>query len=319
MAARRRRENIVVVVLAILAVLGGGHAVADAFASPPPAPSSNATVSLMARGQLVGSFAREFVITYLGASSGQQDRLGEFVEGAAQAGLPSIGRAVSDPVIVHVTRARTSGDLDVWAVTVSVRVGARPGATDGSRQYYRVAVSVTNGRLRALSLPAAVEAPGRGVDLALAYTTTCPSDTPLAQVSTGFLQALLTANGDIARYVTPESGITALRPAPFTAVEAVTVRADDSDCGARSAEARVLTTITPKAEAGSGTPALTYPLTMLRQAGQWQVRAVDSVPALRDPLTAATGELPHTTPAPTSGGARRTSTPTIAIPPPTQN
>lgn len=75
MAARRRRDNIIVGILAVSAVIGGGHAVFDAFATPPPGPSESSTISLIGRAQLAGSFAREFVVTYLSASAGQQDRI----------------------------------------------------------------------------------------------------------------------------------------------------------------------------------------------------------------------------------------------------
>ncbi|MGV9411247.1 conjugal transfer protein [Nocardia sp. NPDC003693] len=320
MAARRRRDKIVVVVFALLAVLGGGHAVVDAFSTPPPGPSENSTLTLTGRARLAESFAREFVVLYLSAAAGQQDRISEFVGGAQQAGLPSAGRAVSDPSVVYTTRTLSSGSADVWAVTVSVRVAKRTGIAENPRQYYRVAVSVIDGRLRALSLPAAVEPPGRGADLALAYGTPCAADTPLAQVAAGFLRAMLTGSGEIGRYTTPDSGIAALHPTPFSAAEVTTVSAEDPECGANSADARVLANIEPKAD-GATTPTLSYPLSMVRVAGQWQVRSVDPVPALRIPLTVAVGD-DRTGGADTQGSPNsppRSATTTVAIPPATQN
>ncbi|MEV6072942.1 conjugal transfer protein [Nocardia sp. NPDC052001] len=286
MAARRRRDNVVVVILAVLAVFGGGHAIIDAFSDPPPGPSENSTVSLIGRSQLAESFARDFIVTYLSAAAGQQDRIQEFVGSAQQATLPTTGRQVSDPNVVYVSRELTSGGVDVWGVTVSVRLTRKIGAAaDDSRQCYQVSVAMVEGRMRALSLPAAIEPPGHGPELALNYGSTCAADTPLAQVAAGFLQALLTGTGDIARYTTPGSGIAALRPAPFTSADTATVNADNSSCGANGSAARVLVSVNPKLD-GAASPTLGYPLTMIREAGQWQVKSVDSVPALHLPLTA---------------------------------
>ncbi|MFE3261059.1 conjugal transfer protein [Nocardia sp. NPDC059091] len=315
MSVRRRRENIIVAVLASLAVLGGGHAILDAFSTPPPGPSDSSTISLIGRERLAEWFAREFIVVYLGASAGQQDKIAEFVGGTGQVVLPASARQVVDPTVVYATRSVSNGDIDVWTVTVSVRVAKRPGSTDDARQFYRVAVSVVGGRLRALSLPAVVEPPAHGSDLVLDYATSCTQGTPLAEVAGGFLQAMLTGSGDITRYVTTDSGISALRPAPFTTVETAAVSADDSGCGATTDRARVLATVNLKTDGGAA-PALTYPLTMVREAGQWQVQAMDPVPALRSPLQVATDQGRETSPP--SASATRPPSSAVRIPPPTQ-
>ncbi|MFF2554726.1 conjugal transfer protein [Nocardia sp. NPDC058058] len=319
MAARRRRDNVVVVVLAILAVFGGGHAIVDAFSQPPSGPSENSTVSLIGRSQLVESFAQEFIVRYLSAAAGQQDRILEFVGGAPQATLPTTGRQVVDPIVVYVSREAASGGVDVWSVTVSIRIVRKTSAiADDSRQCYQVAVAVIEGRLRALSLPAVVEPPSHGPDLALDYRATCAADTPLAQVAAGFLQALLTGTGDIARYTTPNSGIATLRPAPFTSVETTMVNADNSSCGASGSTARILVSVNPKLD-GTGTPTLTYPLAMILAAGQWQVRSVDSVPALKLPLTAGSMQSPGGAAAPSTSATSKSPVSAAQVPQATQN
>lgn len=317
MAARRRRDNIVVAFVALSAIVGGGHAVLDAFATAPPGPSDKSTISLLGRSQLAESFAREFVVTYLGSAAGQQDRIAEFVGDTQHITLPATARQVTDPVVVFATRTTSAGALDVWAVTVSVRVAKRAGAAEEARQYYRVGVSVLDGRLRALGLPAAVEPPGRGVDLVSAYSNSCAADTPLAQVAAGFVQAMLTGTGDIARYTTPDSGITALRPAPFSTVETTAVTSDDSGCGSGASSARVLASVDPKAD-GAAAPTLSYPLDMVRVAGQWQVRALEAVPALHDPMTVSGGTAAHDTTTAPSGTTPTTPAAAVQIPPATQ-
>ncbi|MEA3526998.1 conjugal transfer protein [Nocardia implantans] len=315
MAARRRRDNIVVAVLAVLAVLGGGHAILSVFDSGPPAPSDDSTTAIVGHAQLAGSFAEQFVVAYLTAVGGQQDRIGEFVGSNQQITLPSSARQVSDPAVVYVSRAVAAGGLEVWSVTVSVRVGKPGAAASDQRQFYRVAVSLTDGRLRALSTPAVVQPPGKGVDLKLAYGAPCAPDTPLGQVASGFLSAMLTGNGDVARYTVPDSGLAALKPSPFTAVELTSLTTDDSSCGSGGAKAQVLATVNPKADTGA-TATLAYPLTMIRNAGQWQVVSIDPIPALSSPLAVVVGGDARGGAPPTS---TTTSSPTVTIPPATQN
>ncbi|MFC9897809.1 conjugal transfer protein [Nocardia sp. NPDC127579] len=316
MAARRRRDNIMVAVLAVLAVLGGGHAILDLFRSDPPGPSEESTTAIVGRAQLAGAFAEQFVLTYLSAVAGQQDRIGEYTGAGQRVTLPTTARQVSDPIVVHVSREVSSGTLDVWAVTVSVVVGKTGTKVAPSRQFYRVGVTIAEGTWRALSLPAVVQPPSRGIELATGYPSPCGTETVLAQVASGFLAAFLTGSGEVGRYSTVDAGLTALHPAPYTALESVAIVADDRSCGAEGAQARVLATVNPKGEAEAA-PTLAYPLTMVRSGdGQWQVRSIDSVPALANPLVAVAeqdprGTGPSSTPSPTSSAAQ--------IPPATQN
>ncbi|MEU1985873.1 conjugal transfer protein [Nocardia sp. NPDC019395] len=313
MAARRRRDNILVLVLAVLAVLGGGHAVYSFFAPDPEPPGDESMVAITGHERLAGSFAEDFVVAYLSAGSGQQDTLSRYIDGSKQISLPKTGQQVRDPIVVYTTRTLSAGNVEVWSVTVSVRNGRSQ--ADTARQYYRVPVSVSEGSLRALALPAAVEPPGVGADLEQAYSAPCGQETAFTQVATGFLTAYLTGSGDVARYVSVDSGIAALRPAPFTELSTVEVTAEDSACGTAGNNARVLVTVTPKGPAGA-TPPLAYPLTMVRGEGQWQVRAIETLPALKEPLTAVVPQGEQTGPAP---GATTGPTTTVQIPPATQN
>lgn len=321
MAARRRRDNAVIAVLAVLAVLGGGHAVLSWFSEPPKGPSEDVNITLIGHAQLASSFATDFVMTYLSATAGQQDRLAEYVGAGNRLELPSTAQRVSDPIVVHVTRTETTSAVDIWAVTVSVHTGRSAGTKTGDvRQYYQVAVAVTpDGRRRALSVPAAVEAPGRGPDVALAYATPCSGKDPLSDVASGFLAAYLTGKGDVSRYTAVGSGIKPLTPAPFTGIGAVSVTADESSCGSDGNTAQVLATVAPEGASGS-MATLAYPLTMVRPSGQWQVQAIEHVPALTNPLTVEKGTGPGGAggPAPT-GSEPAAPTTTVHIPPATQN
>ncbi|MFI1461005.1 conjugal transfer protein [Nocardia carnea] len=314
MAARRRRDNIVVVVLAVLAVLGGGHAVYSFFAPDPAPPGDEEMVGVTGHASLAASFAQDFVVTYLSADANDQDALSRYVDGTQRISLPKTGAQVNAPLVVYVARTLDAGAVEVWSVTVSVQMG-RPGS-GAARHYYRVPVSVSEGSLRALTLPAAVEPPAVGSDLAQAYSSPCGEETAFAQVATGFLNAYLTGAGDVARYVTVDSGISALRPGPFTELGTVTVTAEDSGCGTAGTSAQVLATVTPKGATGTA-PALAYPLTMVRGEGQWQVRAIETLPALKEPLTLVVPPGENTGPA--TGSTTGAPTSTAEIPPATQN
>ncbi|MFF3569879.1 conjugal transfer protein [Nocardia jiangxiensis] len=350
MAARRRRDNVVVAVLAVLAVLGGGRTILGWFSTPPRGPSDDTTTRIIGRSQLAESFARDFVVTYLGASANQQDKIAEYVSAGQQVTLPSAGRQVADAAVVFAQREISTAELDVWTVTISARVGKgagtnAPASTAGSstatgtasnagtassaaaaagpaRQYYRVAVSVSAGRVRALTLPAAVDAPGRGSDLALQNQNTCSPDTPFGQVVSGFLNAYLTGTADLSRYTVSNSGITAPTPPPFVSVETATVSAEGSGCGSSgSATARVLATVNPKAADGAA-PTLAYPLTMILSAGQWQVQSIDPLPPLRNPLSVVVGQTtigPQPQSSPSSTTTTTTPSSAVQIPPATQN
>ncbi|NEW40689.1 conjugal transfer protein [Nocardia cyriacigeorgica] len=314
MAARRRRDNAVIAVLAVLAVLGGGHAIFSfLFTKPAPDNRGLETVAIVGRAQLAGTFAQDYVVTYLSASDSQKERLAQFVADPSRMRLPKAGRQVTDPAVVFVRRTDVQGGLDIWTVTVSVRIaGATNGA--GARQFYRVAVSLTDGRMRALGLPAEVTPPGRGLDLATVYNTTCPADAPVSTVASGFLAAYLTGSGDITRYIAQGSGITALAPPPYTKVGVAAVNADETNCGKSGSTVRVLVSVNPNA-GGTEVAALEYPLTMINNGGQWQVQTMDQVPALAQPLAViAEGSKDQATGPTTSAPSS-----TAAVPPATHN
>lgn len=299
--------------MSVLAVLGGGHAIYSFFSADPVPPGDDSMVAVAGHAQLASSFAEDFVMTYLGGDSSDQDALARYIDGTQQISLPKTGQKVAEPIVVYQSRTLAGGAVEVWSVTVSVRIG-----TDGTRQHYRVPVSVSEGQLRALALPAAVEPPGIGPDLAQAYSAPCGEETAFTQVATGFLDAYLTGSGDVARYVTVGSAISALQPAPFRELATVAVTAEDTECGTGGSSARVLATVTPKG-AGGAAPALAYPLTMVRGEGQWQVQAIDLMPALREPLSVVTRQGGDQSSSPGVGATTASPTTAAQIPPATQN
>jgi hypothetical protein len=292
MAARRRRDNIVFGVLATLALIGGGTTILGWILPGKPSPTTDYTAAVVGHAQLAGAFAQDFVTTYLTTAEGQKDRLGKFIDSSVPLQLSKSPREVSDQTVVHVRRTVATERLEVWAVTVSVRpTGSANDAVRGTggRQYYSVAVSLADGGLRALAPPALVDAPPTGPGLTTVYAGPCTAETPLVTAVSGFLSAYLVGTGDISRYTTADAGVVALQPAPFLGLDSVAVVSDDSGCGTDRSTVRVLATVTPRDRTGV-LANLAYPLTLARTDGQqWQVRSLDVVPALSDPVRVADG------------------------------
>jgi hypothetical protein len=322
MATRRKRENYAFAGLAVLALIGGGHAVWDVlFTSPPKGPTEDSIIAVDGHAQLVGSFAEEFVQAYLATASGQQQQLARYVT-LPQVQLPNVGRSTVDPVVAYARRMQVDGGVEVWAVTVSVRfeqseaVGGSASA-GAQHRYYRVPVALTDGRLRALALPAEVAPPDQGLDVATSYSATCAPDSTVGTVISGFLGAYLAGVGDLSRYTTADSGIGVLSPVRYNSAAAVSISSDDSSCGDGSGGSmRVLATVTP--HSGTvGTSPLSYPLTLVRTSGQWQVSSVDPLPALRDPMTI---DQPQSSATPTTSATAPPSQAAAgAVPPATHN
>lgn len=300
MSARRRRDNLIVGVIAVMAVIGGGSTLLGWVIPDRAAKAPDSVPAIVGRAQLAGAFAEEFVVTYLSATDSRRDAIGKFIGNAGTVTLPKTRRQVSEPSITHVFRAVATESVDVWSVTVSVLVGEGVGADVGTRQYYRVAVSVARGALRALALPALVDGPSTGSDLALVYSTPCAAESPLGAAVSGFLTAYLTGSGDLTRYSTVNSGIRAPSPPPFAALDSVTVSADHSRCGSGATTVRLLATVTPRNRDATAAP-LAYPLTTVLVEGQWLVRSLDPIPGLSEPLTVVSGGPPEAPPAATPG------------------
>lgn len=334
---RRRRDNIVVAILAVLAVFGGGHAIVDMLTPDRPPPTDDTAVEAMSHGQLAASFAEDFVVTYLTTNSNQRERLNRFLGDQEQITLPKTAHAVSLPEVVYSGRTTRVGNIEVWTVTISVEVPTPTSNSAGNdnskstvnqRQYYRVPVAVDAAQLRALDLPAQIEPPRQGPELAQTYGNPCGPDTALGQVASGFLNAYLTGAGDVARYTTVKSGLSALTPAPYKKLAKVSLNADRQGCGTDGSQTKVLVTVEPETSAGQAA-SLAYPLTMVRGEGQWQVASIDPSPALQTPL-AVVGKGPAQAPGQGPGGSGMQShspsatttaptTSTAKIPPATKN
>jgi len=168
----------------------------------------------------VPGFAEMFLASYLTGTSGAID---DFLP------APPPVTAMT-PARRHVTRTATmevtAVDADYWRVVVAADVMTLEDGTyhPTGLQYFQVGVIDDGGRLVAVALPARVAgpAPRPAPPRALQVADGTPSAEQSALIG-DFLEALLTDRRDIGRYVSPDSGIAAISPAPYQATSITSV------------------------------------------------------------------------------------------------
>jgi hypothetical protein len=255
----------------------GGAALLQAASRPAPAAAPAVQESGDARAA-AGEFAQRLVTVWLTTPRGQEDKLTSLVPVAATITLPEVAFTVSNPTISSIRRVD-----GVWSVTVAADVADQRNTP--VRRFYLVPVTVDAGVVTALSLPAPVTGPPVGSTSRLGYRFQVAANGPVAETAAEFLDAYLAGASDVTRYVSPEApaSISAITPAPYTAVKVTDLRGDtDLDTTrvpTEGTQLRVLVSAALTATAKQQT-SVTYALTLRARAGRWEVLAIDPAPAL---------------------------------------
>lgn len=243
----------------------------------------------------VSSFAQDCVSVWLQATSKDVAAIQECTPiQAGELKLSSTPQVVIDtPTIVAVTDAGAvgaQGDGDLYSVIIGVT--QRPFASASpTRALYRVPVLFSDFGARAVTLPARVSGLGAGADLATAYPVSLGPQDALYGLAGDFLTAYLTPAGAVNRFVTSDSGITALRGAYksvwTTSVSATAIAAPDDPDGTvihllvrANASAFELTDEARKRKIFPPSIQMTYPLTVTKVAGQWSISSIDESPQM---------------------------------------
>jgi len=223
------------------------------------------------------------------ASATQEDP-GQVTELLPQLSVSDLPAAV-DPVIDVVVQNAEPVDELTWAVTVAVTSRA-PGSEDEqapppTTQYLRIAIAVDGHSAQVLTLPAIVAGPAPMMPPELAYPRELPSRSEVAGSIGGFMSALLTGEGDVARYSTPGAETSPVTPAPYAEVQVTEVRTMQTDndpiaspTGGQVLE--VLVSVTASTE--DRTDRLQYPLQLTARDGRWEVTQVRSGPLVSDDM-----------------------------------
>jgi hypothetical protein len=228
----------------------------------------------------VGTFAADFVVTWLTATTGQRAALARFITLADNVpALPATPAAVvTAPQVVSVIHTGATADADVYAATVSVT--ERPYASAQSvRSFYRVPVSMWNYQPRALTLPARINGPGPGADFTVAYRQALSADSPVYALVRGFLTTYLTATTGLDRYVLADSGLTPVGGYQSAIVSTLSADRPVPYDAAPGARVHVLATVIAQT-AQFATVNLVYPLTVENSGGTWMVADIDLAPQI---------------------------------------
>lgn len=262
-----------------LGVLGGVHAVLPqtTTAAAPPAVQAGLTVD----EQRAGAYAADYVSAWLAATSSDPGRLSDFVDTSSLAGLGQAPTSVNNLQVAAVDVVSGSPAIARVLVTGLVDELTEEGESAAVPRAFEVTVSIDGGALAAVGLPAPVALPASAEAPSTGYSEAVGAESGPAQAVRDFLNAYLAGAGDLTRYVTPGVSLAPVTPAPYDAVELVSIDAAsavpadvvDGDDLAVTAQVRLTTT--------DGEPTLsTYTFTLTARADRWEVSALNPTPVL---------------------------------------
>lgn len=245
----------------------------------------------------VGEFSERYVTTWVETDTNNLGRLKTYVELPDTLSWPTDAGA-------EATAAQTSGieqqPTGLWSVTVGADV-TPAGSEDTERRYFQVAIRYDEGAMIATGLPAPVPAPRTAEPPDTEYGSEVATDSAAGETIDDFLNAMLAGRGDIARYVSPGSGLKSISSAPYQDVQVEYIESDvdllaDTSGPEDGDEAEVLVTAKAETKNGAATP-VQYALTLRSRDGRWEVAAIGRTPLVTDDASFA----------PSSGSASGTS------------
>ncbi|MEU9412247.1 conjugal transfer protein [Streptomyces sp. NPDC048281] len=277
-AMRRRVRLSRVAVWTVIAA--GPIALCVAVASTPTtvqaATSDKPTAVRTAAAGNPSGYAQVFLGAWLRSSAGDetsaQARLAQSM--APDVDLPEpAADAQSAPQSVTAVRSAQRG-TGAWSVTVAAQYSG------GSVRYYAVPVAADRSAssFAVTGVPGVVAGPARAEVPASPYAVSVP-DGDLSSALGEFLAAYLTGSGEVDRYLAPGVSLTAVSPAPYTAVSieqvlAVEEAAAGEKVPADGTKVRVLVRV--EAQDADGRWPLAYELTLKARSGRWEVAALES-------------------------------------------
>ncbi|MFE9769768.1 conjugal transfer protein [Streptomyces sp. NPDC005808] len=221
-------------------------------------------------------YAQSFVSTWLRSSaddaSTAQARLAQSMAPGVELPDPAAG-AQSLPQSLTAVRSAQRAD-GAWSVTVAAQYA------DGRLRYYAVPVTAdrAGASFAVTGAPGVVAGPAQAGVPTSPYGVTVPEGDLTSAVGE-FLAAYLTGAGEVSRYLAPGVQLTAVSPAPYTAVTVQQVSAVEEAAAAEQVPAdgtkvRVLAQVEAR-DVGGRWP-LGYELALTARSGRWEVSALES-------------------------------------------
>ncbi|MDQ1041851.1 conjugal transfer protein [Streptomyces sp. V4I2] len=221
-------------------------------------------------------YAQLFVAAWLRSSADDatsvQARLAQSM--APNVELPDPA-AAAQPAPQSVTAVRSAHRADgAWSVTVAAQYA------DQSVRYYAVPVAAdrAGASFTVAGAPGVVAGPARAEVPASSYGVSVPEG-DLSSALEEFLTAYLTGAGEVDRYLAPGVQLTAVAPAPYTAVTVQQVLAVEEAAAAEQVPAdgtkvRIVASVEARDEERRWP--LGYELAFTARSGRWEVAALES-------------------------------------------
>ncbi|MGW7243870.1 conjugal transfer protein [Streptomyces sp. NPDC054804] len=223
-----------------------------------------------------GGYAQLFLSAWLRSSAGDetsaQARLAHSM--APDVDLPEAAAdAQSAPQSVTAVRS-AQRNAGAWSVTVAAQYA------DGSVRYYAVPVAADRSgtSFAVAGAPSVVAGPARAQVPTSPYRVSVP-DGDLSSALGEFLAAYLTGAGEVDRYLAPGVSLTAVSPAPYTAVSVEQVLAVEEAAAAEKVPAdgtKVRVLVRVEAQDAGGRWPLAYELTLKARSARWELAALES-------------------------------------------
>ncbi|TRO57069.1 conjugal transfer protein [Streptomyces sp. IB201691-2A2] len=221
-------------------------------------------------------YAQLFVSTWLRSSaddaSTAQARLAQPMAPGVELPDPAADAQSKLQLVTAVRSAQRSDGA--WSVTVAAQYA------DGSVRYYAVPVAAdrAGASFAVTGAPGVVAGPSRAEVPTSPYSVSVPEG-DLSSALGEFLAAYLTGAGEVDRYLAPGVHLTAVSPAPYTAVTVQQVSAVEEAAAAERVPAdgtkvRVLAHVEAR-DVGGRWP-LAYELALKARSGRWEVSALQS-------------------------------------------
>ena len=273
---------------------------AHIFTSSAPVQSApaQAEAALSTTQQSAGGYAVGYVGAWLSSTRNDSASLSNYFAGSTLS-LSTTPFEYRNIAVASLTPS-TTGDLMTVVVAADVKdeqLSDSKKAPSWPRRYFQVAVSTSGSTLAALTLPAPVAGPASTTNApATDYPSSVSTADPLGGSVVSFLTSYLTGQGAVEPYTSPDAGISAITPAPYTALTPVSITADAKPVAKPQdgSTAAVLATITTQNAVGQ-TLTATYALTLTARANRWEVSAIEAAPHVSTAL--------NTTPTPAPTGA----------------
>ena len=270
---RVRAMRALLVLLLVLGAAGGTKALVT---SPPPPGPTEAEIAAMTTVDVprdigVGGFGELYVSAWLTAGRTTQEVIAAYYPTGVDFNQVNSGafwaaRTATVDVI-------DQGD-NYWAVTVAADVLSNQEGTFEAAgiRFYTFGVVKTDDGFVATTLPAQVPAPPTLAlpELVIEFLNapTSAEIEPIAEALGGFFRALLAGAGDIDRYVTPNTHLAPITPAPFATVEvrSLGARPEVEDPN------RLLVRVEIRAsDAAGNAQVMQYTVTVAQRAARWEV------------------------------------------------